>query len=159
MLGNRLARSMPTVPVQSAASKARQAFVSHAQAELQSISEAGTYKRERVITSSQSSSISVASASAGKRRVLNFCANNYLGLSNSPQLREAAKAALDSHGLGLSSVRFICGTQDIHKALEKKIAGQRSQRARGSSRSSQHQRQRSLSPAAALLPVSLPRQR
>jgi 7-keto-8-aminopelargonate synthetase-like enzyme len=158
MIGNRLARSMPTVPVQSAASKARQAFVSHVQKELQSISDAGTYKRERVITSSQSSSISVAS-SAGQRRVLNFCANNYLGLANSPQLREAAKAAVDSHGLGLSSVRFICGTQDIHKTLEKKIASQQRAEQRAAAAGSAQQPPPSLTSAPPLLPVSVPWQR
>ena len=87
----------------------------------QGITAAGTYKHERVITSSQGRGISVASL--GSRRVLNFCANNYLGLSDDAGLKAAAKAAIDSHGLGLSSVRFICGTQDLHKTLEHKIAG------------------------------------
>lgn len=79
--------------------------------------EAGTYKAERIITSAQYSKIK----SNGKE-VLNFCANNYLGLSNHPRLIEAAKRTLDTHGFGMSSVRFICGTQDIHKQLEKIIA-------------------------------------
>ena len=79
--------------------------------------ETGTYKTERVITSAQEARIE----SNGKQ-VLNFCANNYLGLSNHPRLIEAAKRTLDTHGFGMSSVRFICGTQDIHKELEKSIA-------------------------------------
>jgi len=86
--------------------------------ELQSIENAGLYKRERVITSPQSADITVASG----EHVLNFCANNYLGLSSHPKVIEAAKQAIDSHGFGMSSVRFICGTQDIHKTLEAKIA-------------------------------------
>ena len=85
--------------------------------ELQAIKQAGTYKSERVITSSQSSKIT-----ANNKSVLNFCANNYLGLSNHPRLIQAAKNTLDSHGFGMSSVRFICGTQDVHKNLEKVIA-------------------------------------
>lgn len=79
--------------------------------------EAGTYKAERIISSPQYSEIT-----ANGKKVLNFCANNYLGLSNHPRLVEAAKRTLDSHGFGLSSVRFICGTQDIHKQLEKSIS-------------------------------------
>ncbi|KAG9414889.1 hypothetical protein AC1031_008304 [Aphanomyces cochlioides] len=86
-------------------------------AELKEIQDAGTFKKERVITSAQGPTITVA-----KQDVLNFCANNYLGLSNHHEVVEAAKAALDSHGFGLSSVRFICGTQDIHKQLERVIA-------------------------------------
>ncbi len=89
------------------------------QEQLKEIEGAGTYKRERIIESSQSALIRVQ---ARDGEVLNFCANNYLGLSNNPSLIEAAKEALDTHGLGLSSVRFICGTQDIHKKLEGKIA-------------------------------------
>ncbi|MSP54097.1 MAG: glycine C-acetyltransferase [Myxococcales bacterium] len=91
--------------------------------ELAGIHEAGTYKRERVIVSPQGSEIEVQSAgqSAGQS-VLCFCANNYLGLSDDPALIAAAKEALDSHGLGMASVRFICGTQDIHKALEAEIS-------------------------------------
>ncbi len=87
-------------------------------AELASIREAGTYKRERVITSPQSASIRVA----GGAEVLNFCANNYLGLADDPRLVEAAIAAMRDHGYGMASVRFICGTQDIHKELERRIA-------------------------------------
>lgn len=92
-----------------------QQFLHH---ELQNIEEAGLYKNERVILSPQGAAIRVADG----KEVLNFCANNYLGLSNSPVLREAAKSALDSHGYGMSSVRFICGTQDLHKQLEKAVS-------------------------------------
>jgi len=88
------------------------------QQELTEIENAGLYKRERIITSPQGADITVQ----GGKEVINFCANNYLGLSNNPKVIEAAKAAMDTHGYGLSSVRFICGTQDIHKELEKKIA-------------------------------------
>ncbi len=88
------------------------------QTELENIKEAGLYKRERVIASAQDAEIVLEDGS----KVLNFCANNYLGLSNHPRVIEGAKKALDSHGFGMSSVRFICGTQDIHKQLEKKIA-------------------------------------
>ncbi|MCK9290516.1 MAG: glycine C-acetyltransferase [Bacteroidales bacterium] len=91
----------------------------HLQKELADIREAGLYKEERIITTPQGAVIKVDTGA----EVLNFCANNYLGLSNNPQLIAAAKEALDSHGHGLSSVRFICGTQDIHKTLEAKIAG------------------------------------
>lgn len=93
-------------------------FQKHLEAELQSIREAGLYKEERVITSAQQAAIEVA----GGKQVLNFCANNYLGLANSPELVAAAKEALDTHGYGMSSVRFICGTGDLHKELEKKIS-------------------------------------
>jgi len=86
--------------------------------ELAAIKEAGLYKKERVITSSQAAEITIQ----GGKQVLNFCANNYLGLSSHPKVIEAAKAAIDSHGFGMSSVRFICGTQDIHKTLEEKIS-------------------------------------
>lgn len=78
----------------------------------------GLFKNERIITSSQSADIAVADGS----HVINFCANNYLGLANHPQLIAAAKAGMDSHGFGMASVRFICGTQDLHKTLEKNIA-------------------------------------
>ncbi len=88
------------------------------QKEINAIKEAGLYKNERIITSPQDTEITVSSG----KTVLNFCANNYLGLSNHPELIRAAKQALDSHGFGMSSVRFICGTQDLHKTLEKKIA-------------------------------------
>ena len=86
--------------------------------ELAAIADAGLYKNERVIVSPQGAEIEVSSG----QKVLNFCANNYLGLSNNPKLIEAAKAALDTHGYGMSSVRFICGTGDLHKTLERKIA-------------------------------------
>lgn len=88
------------------------------QAELESIKEAGLYKKERVITSPQAADITTADG----KEVINFCANNYLGLSSHPKVVEAAKQAIDSHGFGMSSVRFICGTQDIHKELEDKIS-------------------------------------
>jgi glycine C-acetyltransferase len=86
--------------------------------EIEGIKEAGLYKKERIITSAQAAEITIQ----GGQQVLNFCANNYLGLSSHPKVIEAAKAAIDTHGFGLSSVRFICGTQDIHKILEEKIS-------------------------------------
>src|ERR1035437_1504366 len=95
-----------------------QEFKSHLQTELTHIEQAGLYKNERVIVSPQGAVIRVADG----KEVLNFCANNYLGLSNHPALKEAAKKGLDTHGYGVSSVRFICGTQDIHKQLETPIA-------------------------------------
>ena len=88
------------------------------QNELASIKEAGLYKSERIITSSQDAVIKISTG----EEVINFCANNYLGLSNNPTVIQAAKDAMDTHGYGMSSVRFICGTQDIHKELEQKIA-------------------------------------
>jgi len=90
----------------------------HLQQELKEIESAGLFKSERVITSAQDAAIKISSG----EEVLNFCANNYLGLSSHPRVIEAAHKALDSHGFGMSSVRFICGTQDIHKELEQKIA-------------------------------------
>jgi glycine C-acetyltransferase len=90
----------------------------HLQQELQSIKDDGLFKQERIITSPQGAVIKIASG----QEVINFCANNYLGLSSHPEVVQAAKDALDSHGFGMSSVRFICGTQDIHKELEQKIA-------------------------------------
>ncbi len=93
-------------------------FQSHLQNELQAIEQAGLYKNERIITSPQGAVIRVADG----QEVLNFCANNYLGLSNNTELKQAAKSAIDSHGYGVSSVRFICGTQDVHKQLESAIA-------------------------------------
>ncbi len=90
----------------------------HLQKELQQIKEEGLYKKERIITSPQGAEIQLDSG----QKVINFCANNYLGLSSHPKVIQAAKDALDSHGYGMSSVRFICGTQDIHKELEAKIA-------------------------------------
>ncbi len=90
----------------------------HLQKEIQNIKEEGLYKSERIITSSQDAIIKISSG----QEVINFCANNYLGLSNHPEVIQAAKDTMDTHGFGMSSVRFICGTQDIHKELEKKIA-------------------------------------
>lgn len=90
----------------------------HLQSELQTIEDNGIFKKERIITSPQGAEITISTGET----VLNFCANNYLGLSSHPEVVQAAKDALDTHGFGMSSVRFICGTQDIHKTLEKKIA-------------------------------------
>lgn len=90
----------------------------HLQSELQGIEDNGIFKKERIITSPQGAEITISTGET----VLNFCANNYLGLSSHPEVVQAAKDALDTHGFGMSSVRFICGTQDIHKTLEKKIA-------------------------------------
>ena len=88
------------------------------QKELQAIEENGIFKKERIITSPQGAEITISTG----EKVLNFCSNNYLGLSSHPEVIQAAKDTLDSHGFGMSSVRFICGTQDIHKELEQKIA-------------------------------------
>lgn len=88
------------------------------QKELEEIKEAGLYKSERIITSSQDAVIKISTG----EEVINFCSNNYLGLSNHPEVIQAAKDTMDTHGFGMSSVRFICGTQDIHKDLEAKIA-------------------------------------
>lgn len=93
-------------------------FQDHLTNELSGIKEAGLFKNERILISPQGAEITISSGA----KVLNFCANNYLGLSNNPQLIAAAKEALDTHGYGMSSVRFICGTGDLHKELEKKIA-------------------------------------
>jgi glycine C-acetyltransferase len=90
----------------------------HLQNELETIEQNGLFKKERIITSPQGAEITISTG----EKVLNFCANNYLGLSSHPEVIQAAKDALDTHGFGMSSVRFICGTQDIHKELEKKIA-------------------------------------
>ena len=90
----------------------------HLQKEIAQIKEEGLYKEERIITSPQDASIKIATG----KEVLNFCANNYLGLSSHPDVIQAAKDVMDTHGFGMSSVRFICGTQDIHKKLEKDIA-------------------------------------
>ncbi len=92
-------------------------FVARIQGELKEIESAGLIKKERIITSEQGPEITV-----NGKKVLNFCANNYLGLSSHPKVIEAAHKAIDTHGYGMSSVRFICGTQDIHKELEQKIA-------------------------------------
>ncbi|MEQ8448550.1 MAG: glycine C-acetyltransferase [Nitratireductor sp.] len=94
------------------------AFLTHLQSELSELRRSGLYKSERVITSTQSAEITVA----GGGKVLNFCANNYLGLADSEELREAAKTTLDRYGYGMASVRFICGTQEEHKQLEARIA-------------------------------------
>lgn len=93
-------------------------FQQYLQQELEEIQSSGLYKNERIIVSPQSAKIRINTG----QEVLNFCANNYLGLSNSPELIQAAKEALDTRGYGMSSVRFICGTQDVHKELEKRIA-------------------------------------
>ncbi|MEG2070625.1 MAG: glycine C-acetyltransferase, partial [Bacteroidales bacterium] len=93
-------------------------FQSHLTQELTDIENAGLYKNERIIVSPQSGEITLANG----KKVLNFCANNYLGLANNPQLIAAAKEALDTHGYGMASVRFICGCSDLHKQLEQKIA-------------------------------------
>lgn len=90
----------------------------HLEEELNAIQENGLFKKERIITSPQGAEIQISTGET----VLNFCANNYLGLSSHPEVVQAAKDALDSHGFGMSSVRFICGTQDIHKELEQKVA-------------------------------------
>ncbi|PRX56776.1 glycine C-acetyltransferase [Flagellimonas meridianipacifica] len=90
----------------------------HLSQELESIKEAGLFKKERIITSPQDAVIKISTG----QEVINFCANNYLGLSSHPEVIQAAKDTLDSHGFGMSSVRFICGTQDIHKQLEREIA-------------------------------------
>lgn len=95
-----------------------QAFSQHISAQIEQVREQGLYKTERVITSQQKADIRVSSGN----QVLNFCANNYLGLANDSRLIEAAKQGLDDHGFGMASVRFICGTQDIHKELEGKIS-------------------------------------
>jgi len=92
-------------------------FLTHLQNTLAEIENDGLYKTERIITSSQSAEIE-----ANDKKLLNFCANNYLGLSNRPEVIKASQATMDSRGYGMSSVRFICGTQDIHKALEKKLS-------------------------------------
>jgi glycine C-acetyltransferase len=94
------------------------AFISHLQSQIEAMKEDGLYKKERVITSQQQADIDVANG----EHVINFCANNYLGLANNESLIEAAKNGLDSHGFGVASVRFICGTQDIHKQLEASIS-------------------------------------
>lgn len=94
------------------------ALTAHYAAELESIQSQGLFKSERIITGPQSAQITLADG----RRVLNFCANNYLGLADHPDIIQAAKDALDTHGFGMASVRFICGTQDLHKQLERTIA-------------------------------------
>ena len=93
-------------------------YKSHLQAQLNEMKSLGLYKKERTLSSPQGASIKVSDGS----EVINFCANNYLGLSSHPEVVQAAKKALDSHGYGMSSVRFICGTQDVHKTLEDKLS-------------------------------------
>jgi glycine C-acetyltransferase len=95
-----------------------QSFIQHLQSQIEELHQTGLYKDERVITSQQQADIAVASG----EQVINFCANNYLGLANHPSLIEAGQKALDQYGYGMASVRFICGTQDIHKELEAKIS-------------------------------------
>ena len=94
-----------------------QKFISRIADEVAAIEKAGLFKKERIITSDQGAEIIV-----GGKKVLNFCANNYLGLSSHPKVVEAAKKYIDSRGFGMSSVRFICGTQDIHRELEQKLS-------------------------------------
>ncbi len=98
------------------------ALIDHARAELETLEAEGLMKREREITTPQSANVEVA-AEGGRRPLLNLCANNYLGLADDPRLIEAARRGLAEHGLGMASVRFICGTQDIHRALEREVAG------------------------------------
>jgi len=93
-------------------------FTQYLEAQLTEVKEAGLYKSERVITTAQQPAVGIGTGDD----VLNFCANNYLGLANHPDLIQAAKSGLDSHGFGMASVRFICGTQDIHKTLEHKLS-------------------------------------
>jgi glycine C-acetyltransferase len=97
-------------------------FIKRIAGELEDIRSSGLFKTERIITGVQGAEISVSLAGGVKKKVLNFCANNYLGLSSHPKVIEAAHRAVDSRGYGMSSVRFICGTQDIHKELEQKIS-------------------------------------
>jgi glycine C-acetyltransferase len=97
-------------------------FLDHISATLDQIEDEGLLKRERLITSPQSGRITVKLSNGCEREVINLCANNYLGLANHPKLIEAAKQAMDDHGYGMASVRFICGTQDLHRELEKKLA-------------------------------------
>ncbi len=92
-------------------------YLQHLQTELQNIENEGLYKKERIITSQQSAEIV-----ANGKTLLNFCANNYLGLSNHPEVMKASQDMIQSRGYGMSSVRFICGTQDIHKQLEEKVS-------------------------------------
>ena len=94
-------------------------FIDHLTGEISGLKQSGLYKVERVITSPQAGTIAVADGG----KVLNFCANNYLGLADHPDLVAAAKSALDRYGYGMASVRFICGTQEEHKQLETRIAG------------------------------------
>ncbi|MDF4310752.1 aminotransferase class I/II-fold pyridoxal phosphate-dependent enzyme, partial [Vibrio parahaemolyticus] len=94
------------------------AFYQQIQQQIEEVKAEGLYKAERIITSQQQAAVKISTG----EEVLNFCANNYLGLANHPALIEAGKAGMDEHGFGMASVRFICGTQDIHKELEQKLS-------------------------------------
>ena len=96
---------------------AAESLLTHLRSELSSIEEAGMFKRETEITSPQGADITT-----GRGEMINFCANNYLGLANDPEIIESAIAGMHSHGFGMASVRFICGTQDLHKQLERRIS-------------------------------------
>ena len=98
------------------------AFITHVSETLQAIEADGLYKRERLIVSHQGGEIDVAAGDNQTRKVINLCANNYLGLADHPRLIDAAKGAMDRYGYGMASVRFICGTQDLHRELEQRIA-------------------------------------
>eukprot|EP00440_Ansanella_granifera_P075814 gb/GFBE01082274.1/.p1 GENE.gb/GFBE01082274.1/~~gb/GFBE01082274.1/.p1 ORF type:complete len:430 (+),score=90.89 gb/GFBE01082274.1/:1-1290(+) len=115
----RVGRLVRSVATTQAPGGRNSGFLSHLSSELAAMKSAGTYKVERVIQGPQGGAVRVA---GGSEEVLNFCANNYLGLSNHPSLVEAAQKSLSTHGFGLSSVRFICGTQDLHKQLEEAIS-------------------------------------
>ena len=97
-------------------------FLDHISATLSQIEADGMLKSERLITSAQAGQITVVLPDGSARKVVNLCANNYLGLANHPRLIAAAKGAMDDHGYGMASVRFICGTQDLHRELETKLA-------------------------------------
>ncbi|MEM9523935.1 MAG: glycine C-acetyltransferase [Pseudomonadota bacterium] len=99
------------------------AFLDHVEATLSGIRDDGLYKVEREISGAQSGLIDVSSGDEDRRDIVNLCANNYLGLANDPRLVSAAKTAMDTHGYGMASVRFICGTQDLHRRLERRLAG------------------------------------
>ena len=97
-------------------------FETHLTETLDDIKASGLYKTERPLLSSQAGRISVSSQQANRDGVINLCANNYLGLANHPELLSAAKSALDDFGFGMASVRFICGTREVHKTLEHRLA-------------------------------------
>merc|ERR1712013_884381 len=110
----------PSLPLETRAqSSAAAALNTRLEEDMEAIRQAGTWKTERVLSTAQSVTVGIA---GGSDAVLNFCSNNYLGLSNHPEVVEAGVASLRSHGAGVTSVRFICGTQNIHKQLEEKIA-------------------------------------
>ena len=102
------------------------AFAAYLTKTLEEIEQSGLFKNERLIVSPQAGQVTVGNPNERSSSKINLCANNYLGLADHPKLIEAAKAAMDDHGYGMASVRFICGTQDIHKELEQKIAAKRS---------------------------------